>query len=266
MNVSGIRLPLGPAFPRVALDDQASAELAFRHFHQRGFRHFGYVGSLRLSYVQHHLEAFRRVLKREGLRCHAYANAARRQKARVGGVAPVEDLAGWLRALPKPVAVMAWGSEIGRSVVDACQDARISVPHDVAVLGSDYDELLSDACRPSLSGIENPSERIGREAAALLDGLMHGTADQSTCTLLPPLRVVERLSSDTLAIKDAQLSRVVRYIREHAVEGITVADVLAAVPMARRSLEQRCMHVLGCTPAEEIRRVKIDNDLCFLKP
>jgi LacI family transcriptional regulator len=46
-------------------------------------------------------------------------------------------------------------------------------------------------------------------------------------------------------------------IREHACEGINVSDVLRAVPLSRRVLEQRFQKLLGRTPREEILQVRL---------
>ena len=67
-----------------------------------------------------------------------------------------------------------------------------------------------------------------------------------------------RQSTDLVACADPQMQQALRFIRDRAHEGIDVGAVLKAVPMARRSLERRFQEVLGRSPAEEIRRVKIE--------
>jgi LacI family transcriptional regulator len=49
-----------------------------------------------------------------------------------------------------------------------------------------------------------------------------------------------------------------RFIREHAFEGINVADVLRQVPLSRRVLESRFQKTIGRTPHAEIHRVKLE--------
>jgi LacI family transcriptional regulator len=61
-----------------------------------------------------------------------------------------------------------------------------------------------------------------------------------------------------VACADPQVRQVLRFIRDHAHEGIDVRAVLKAVPMARRSLERRFQMLIGRSPADEIRRVKIN--------
>jgi LacI family transcriptional regulator len=50
----------------------------------------------------------------------------------------------------------------------------------------------------------------------------------------------------------------VRYIRQHACDGIHVDDVLEQVPLSRRALEQRFRLAMGRAPHTEIRRVQLE--------
>ena len=67
-----------------------------------------------------------------------------------------------------------------------------------------------------------------------------------------------RRSTDMLAVEDADLAAAVRFIREHACDGITVADVVGKLPLSRRVLESRFERVLGRTPHAEILRVRLE--------
>ena len=50
-----------------------------------------------------------------------------------------------------------------------------------------------------------------------------------------------------------------RLIRERAHEDIRVSDVVRDLAVARRALEQRFVRLVGRSPAEEIRRVRIED-------
>jgi LacI family transcriptional regulator len=168
-----------------------------------------------------------------------------------------EDLARWLKSLPKPVGILAWNSNDGRHVIDACRFVGLSVPEQVAVLSGDDDELLCEACSSPLSGIAVPAQQIGYEAAAMLDRLICGRRPSKTSISIGPTGIVARQSTDVLAIEDQDLVQAIRFIREHACEAIRVEDVLRVVPLSRRQLEIRFREVLGCSPADEIRRVRL---------
>lgn len=69
--------------------------------------------------------------------------------------------------------------------------------------------------------------------------------------------IVVRESSDVLAIEDQEVSQAIRFIREHACEGINVDDVLQQVPLSRRVLEARFKKLIGRSPHDEIDRVQL---------
>ena len=74
---------------------------------------------------------------------------------------------------------------------------------------------------------------------------------------MAPLGVASRQSTDVLAIEDREVASAVRFIREHACEGINVGDLMHVVSLSRRLLEQRFQRLLGRTPHEEILHVKL---------
>ncbi|VGO17941.1 Xylose operon regulatory protein [Pontiella desulfatans] len=241
----------GFSAPCVRTDDRVGTEMAAEHFIDRGFRNIGYVGSLHSPNPIWYGEAFEQALAERDLSCEKYYiedNSREESK----------KLIEWLKELPKPIALLVWGHGNGRTVVDCCMEAGISVPHDIAVLSGSYDELLSHACFPALSGILSPTEQIGYKAAQLLHEMMQGEKVPHETIYLPPLGIMERLSTDTLAVEDPKLKQVVAFIQQHAFEPITMSDILKAVPMARRSLERRFQQVFGRSPLDEIRRLRID--------
>jgi len=256
VNVSAIQLK-GVDLPRVATDVRAVGRLAAEHFLDRGFRHFGYVGPRQRSYVESHYQGYVRALAEAGCQCTPYSPGPG-AGVQAGWHARQKDLARWLKQLPRPVGVLTWATELAQEVVDVCQQAKLLVPEQVAVLAADDDELLCEMSNPPLSGITLSSERIGYEAAALLERLMRGRRPPKAPILIRATGVVARQSTDTLAVDDPDLARAIAFIRDHAAEPIQVKDVLRAVPVSRRRLERRFRDVLRRTPAAEIRRVHLE--------
>ena len=260
--LAAVRLPvvdlsaarLLPGAPVVTTDNAAIARLAVQHFTERGFRHFAYCGDARFAWSMARGEYFSLFIRGSGGTCAVYAA----EKARAGGDAETDGIARWLRRLPKPVAVFACYDARGQRVLDACRRAGLAVPEEVAVLGVDNDELLCAMTPPPLSSIILNMQRAGWEAAALLAVLMKGGKVAPGPLLVPPLGVAVRQSTEVLAVDDPQVARALRYIREHACEGIGVEDVLRQCPMARRALEARMKALLGRTPHEEIQRVQLN--------
>jgi len=241
-----------PALPWFETDDAAIAQAAFEHLRERGFRNFAFCGDPRFNWSAWRQEHFERAVLAEGGACQVHVPASADADHDATG-----DLARWLRKLPKPVGIMACYDLCGVQLLDACRRLEVPVPDEVAVVAVDNDELLCELAHPPLSSVIPNTRRTGYEAAALLDRLMNGGKARGETHLIPPLGVATRQSTDVLAIEDPHVSRAVRYIREHACDGINVRDVLRAVPQSRRLLEARFRKLLGRTPHEEILRVQL---------
>lgn len=256
VNVSSARIP-GVEFPTVTADLRAAARLAAEHLLDQGFRNYGYFAPLGLSYVDLHYHSFVEHLAEVGLKCDLFP-AYRGKSPNATWYRRQENLRQWLLDLSKPAAVVTWTSDRGREVLYACRAAGLLVPEQVAVMGGDEDSLLCETCNPPLSGVALTSERIGYEAAALLDRLLRGEPGPSDPILIEPTRVVVRQSTDTLAITDPDLARAIAYIRVHAATPIRVDDILREIAVSRSWLERRFQEALGRSPAEELRRVRLE--------
>ena len=241
--------------PWVKSDDTAVARLAAQHFLERGFRHFAFCGDARFSWSKRRGEQFGLLVRGGGRSWHAYPPA----RGIANGDAEVDAIATWLGQLPKPVAVFACYDNRGQQVLEACRRANFAVPEEVAVLGVDDDEVLCALSPPPLSSVILNPRRAGWEAAALLASMMKGgRVSLEEPHLIPPLGIATRQSSDILAVSDPKIAAALRYIREHACEGIRVSDVLRHCPMARRALEERFRKLIGRTPRQEILRVQLN--------
>lgn len=254
VNISGIPLRR-ESFPRITTDTAACGELAVAHFADRGFRQFAYVGPPSPASALMHRAGYEHAVATRGGTCDAFVLPADNADD-----APVRTaFRRWLARLRKPVAVFTW-AQLGVRVIDECRSLAIRVPEDVAVLSNDYDDVLCENCVPSLSAIETATEYIGGVAAETLHALMDARSPGPPVQrLIGPTRVVVRMSSDTLAIDDAEVSAALRFIRLNATRGIDVDDVLRDVALSRRSLERRFLRLLGRSPTDEIRRVRLEH-------
>lgn len=242
-----------PLLPWVETDDAQIAVVAAGHLLERGFKHFAYCGDSRFNWSLWREHHFAQRVREAGHDCRIYS-----VKGGTGDlVAERRELVSWLRQLPKPVGIFACYDIRGQQVLDACRQAGLAVPDEVAVLGVDNDEVLCELAAPPLSSVMPNTRRAGYEAATLLDRMMSGEKVAPEPHLIPPLGVAARQSTDVLAIDDREIVRAVQFIRAHACEGINVADVLKAVRMSRRVLEQRFRRLLGRSPHEEILQLKL---------
>lgn len=251
VDVSAARLI--PSLPWFETDDGAIATLAAEHLLERGFKHFAFCGDARFNWSNWRCEHFQNCIRTAGKECFAHQS-----KYPPDDEKQVSELANWLRKLPKPIGIMACYDLRGQQILDACRRVGLAVPDDVAVIGVDNDDLLCELSDPPLSSVIPNTHRTGYQAAKLLDEMMLGRKAVGQTHLIPPVGIATRQSTDVLAIDDRNVARAIHYIRQHACNGISVQDVLKAVPQSRRLLESRFRNLIGRTPHEEILRVKLD--------
>ncbi|WP_428305141.1 substrate-binding domain-containing protein [Lacipirellula sp.] len=242
---------------QVTTDEHSLAVMALAHFRERGFVHFAYFAPPSHEYSKKGAQAFFAAVTAEGHDCHIYRPGYRGGR-RISRDEEHNRIHRWLSHLPKPVAVLAVDARRGRQLAEICSLERISVPDEVAILAGDTDEFLCNLSSPPLSSIEVASQRIGHEAAMLLDRMMHGEPAPSDPLRIQPVRVLARQSTDVLSIDDPMIVQALRFIQTHAFRGISVDDVLREVPVSRRYLELQFKKRIGRLPAEEIRRLRLE--------
>jgi LacI family transcriptional regulator len=253
VNVANV-LPDLP-FPRVSTDHRQVGCLAAEHLLDRGFRHFGFVGHPHHVYSLEREAGFRDTLASARFSFSPFhERPARSYRHRGRLLALNASLQRWLREIPRPVGIFACNDLWGLPVLEACRLTSLRVPDDVAVVGVDNDELRCELASPSLSSIVVPSERVGYEAAALLERLLKGTAVPRHPLLIPPVRVVTRQSSDVLGGHDPDVTAALRFIRQRVHLPLSVEEVVRETGLSRRALERRFRSMLERSIGDEIRR------------
>jgi len=251
--------------PIIGLDGIQTGMQAAEHLINCGLEHFAfYSGNVGLRPSR--LEGFRSVVEARGYTCeeiritHPHVGTDRAPPQRL-------ELVQWLTGLAKPVGIMAVDDWCALDIANACLEAKLAVPEQVAIVGVNNDDMLCEGGWPPLSSVEGDFSRMGYKAAELLERMLDGEVlkKEDRSNLLAPLGVVQRQSSNTLAVKDENLAKAIQFIREHACDPCTVNDVLRAVPVSRRWLEKLFVVQLGHTPHDEIARVRVETAQRFLR-
>lgn len=251
-------------FSRVACDSHEIGRVAADYFLDRQHTNFAFVGEINdIHWSRDRAEAFAARVAEAGFACHIYPALTARERNDFG----IEQrrLCAWLKALPKPVAIMAAWDVRGRQVLDACMTAGVSVPQEAAVLSVDNDEILCETTNPSMSSIQMGAEEGCYEGAKVLDGFMRGRP-QSQCVIpYGAVRVVTRRSTEAIRINDPLVVKALEFIWLNTGAPMTVSDVARHLRVSRRLLEMHFRKEVGRTVHDEILRVRLDRVQALLR-
>jgi LacI family transcriptional regulator len=249
--------PAQPESHKIRPDNVAIGHMGAEHFIERGYRNFGFCG---YSNEEWALERRRGFV--EGLTLAGFSASLLECKY-PGASTPdwnqeqVLQIAAWLVGLSKPLAIMGCHDLHAAQILEGCQLAGVAVPEEVAVLGANDDAIRCELSNPPLSSVATNSFLSGFTAAELLDQLMRGRKIKPAESLIEPIRVVVRNSTDTLAIDDRTVTEALGYIRDNACLGISVSNVVDQVAASRSQLEKKFRQYLGRSPQAEIRQVQL---------
>ena len=254
---------VAPAYRRVLArsslircDSADVGRCAARHFLDRGFRHFAYVGAPpENAWSNERLRAFRNAVRGAGFRVSVFSMRRETEPTLSDELA---DLGPWLLALPKPCAVFCAWDLRARQVVDACGMAGVKVPDDVSVLGVDDDEDLCLSSVPPISSVRLDAERAGYEAARLLDDMMSGVSGRGL-VCYGPTGIAMRDAAETIGLGDDPVVKAAaEFIGMNAARSPSVADIARHVGVSVRVLERRFAKQTGMTVQNAVERAKIE--------
>jgi len=232
----------GPV-PAIVSDDAAAGRLAAEHLLAQGHRHFAFCGYADLQWSERRCEAFRQRVEQAGGELAVYHRPSRRRQSWADEEPYVRR---WLEGLPKPTALFCANDDRAESVLEIARLLGHGVPEDVSVLGVDDDEYICELQNPTLSSVAMAAERAGYDAAALLEGMIEGRDEMSGQRIVAQASgVVARRSTSLLMVRDPDVRKALRFIRENIARPIQVADVVRAGTLSHRTLNERFHAELG---------------------
>ena len=235
-------------------DNESVGRMAAEFFLKRRYASYAVVDTPnKRAWADARREAFAARMAQAGAKCDAYLSSATRDldddMARMGT---------WLRSLPKPCALFAVVDHRAKHVLDIAAESGIAVPDELAVMGVDNDNMICEFTHPTLTSIDIDYNRNGFMAAEGLDTLMRGGKLATHNLSYGALGIVERLSTADISgsLRIVAIAR--EFIRRNAASDMSVEDVARVARCSARLLQQKFRAILGHTPVEEIRSVRLD--------
>ena len=225
-------------------DNDAIGRLAAAPLLKNGrYASFAYVPEFDTDWCRDRGKGFAARLAESGEECRIF-------NSETSPAAPCEDadgLAAFLAALPKPAAVYAATDQCATNVLAAAEAAKVSIPGQMALLGTDNDEFLVRHSSTPISSIKLGHVKMGYMAAKTLATFMRGRRSPAKPVqiYIPPVSVVERASTRPVPPATVLVARAKTYIADHAHERIDVMDVVGHLGVSRSLIEKRFRQLEG---------------------
>lgn len=261
LAVIGIRNPKlltrREAIAFIRNDNIETGHVAARYFRSLGsFNSYGFIPDSEedSEWSRSRASGFKEALEKFGAQLQVYGGAPN-----TGTESAKRELIDWLKALPKPAAILAAWDQPAMQAIELCHSEGMAVPREICMLGVDDDPIICDAAIPRLSSIPFDYERQGYESGATLDILIRNPAKrhEQLTVVCHPLAVHARESSAPVSSSSALVRQAMRYIRRNAHKGASSRDVAKAMKVSTSLLSLRFREFIGNTITDELVDVRI---------
>lgn len=247
-----LRLPRVRKAPttRFFCDNTAIGNTAAELLMRRGHTAFSYIGcdfAAEGGISRARGNAFAKRLEREAFNCRSFTTHPDRP----------DELVNHLLSLPKPCGVMVYSDYFAQEVLDACHEAKLSVPDQVNIISVDNETEICESVRPQLSSIQPGFEQAGYDAAKTLMRIIE-TGECAPDVSYGFSRLVERQSTMDVNGSRRLVTTACAYLAAHFTERLTVATLAREMRTCRRRLELRFREILGHTVHDELERLRLD--------
>jgi Transcriptional regulators len=262
LKIPTIFAPHGSVYPRnipvIITDSSSIAKMASDHFIEKGFKNLAFCGYDSFEWSEQRKSYFNRFNNEAGFRTYNYVSSKRFRPN--DWEKEQQHVCRWIKDLPKPVGIFACNDDRGLHILEVCKLMNLKVPEDVAVIGVDNDLMVCEFGYPPLSSIALNIESAGFEAAKLLDKMMSsGNKMKGRKIIATSSHILQRQSSDILAVDDKEVAQAIQFIKDHAKNKILIKDMLRTAGIGRRALEKRFRNTIHRTIYHEIQQVRIES-------
>lgn len=257
----------------VSFDSDASqiGRMAAEFFLDAGFAHVAYCGYPGIFFSDERQAAFVGCLQKRRIDAHVYAWKEKPEESgdflhlERSGMEYEPSLRRWLAELPKPVAILACNDVRGQQIVNACREQGVELPAQAAVMGMDNDEVICCLCRPKLTSIAPDTRKIGYLAAQAVARMLAGEGIPFRRNTIPPLRIVERESTDTIPATHPVVVKAGRMIRDRVCRGLSVGQIASELDYSRSMLDKLFRQQFGHSLSREMLRVRLSRSTALLR-
>jgi len=171
----------------------------------------------------------------------------------------------WMDQWRVPTGVCIYDLSIARLVIEKCGLRGWRIPEDIAIISGWNDEGVCLKPEPSITSIAFANEKIGYEAARMLDELIDEKENPTIkgkkkprTIFLPPVGIVARQSTDFFAVDDLVVRKALGYMDQNLHRPIIIEDIAEDADVSRVTLTTRFREKLGRSVTAEMQRLRVE--------
>ena len=268
----GSQLEIPATVPSVLFDQANGGEIVAEYFAGRGFKDIGYIGHTPLKNSRLIYEGLAAGAKKYKLKLHLLQLKSSSKKA----VPDYNDrlswesnrnyqITEWLKDIPKPLGILAYDDFFATILTELISKNNYDIPGEVAIMGFYNIQKVCELAPVALSSVDFSYYEQGKRAVKLLHDIVQGKEASLDPVMIPPRNVVERRSTNILAIKDPRAAKALRYMWDYLDLPLTVEDIAREVDISTSTLERLFRKYLNRGVKEELRRKRLEYACDLLK-
>jgi LacI family transcriptional regulator len=235
-----------------ALISMAVDYLVSKGFKSIGFASFKHISTLR--WVEYREEVFKQSCARHNIRASIYSPESKFEKTRAS---MIRHMAGWLQSAGRPFSVIALNDARAMDIQQCCEENRIRIPEDIALMGIDNNPTICPFMNPPLTSISLNYRAIGYQAAALLQARLSGSSPGPETIPFEKFTLIERNSTDISVPQDQLVKEALQFIREHCHQPIQTDEICAAVNASHTTLNRRFKAAVNSSLHDSLQRERL---------
>jgi len=247
--------------PAIIEDLESYGRFAADYFAKKNFKICAFVGNKEWSHAINCYKGFYKNAIAKGMQCHLLQLDLGRDENQIKHEAfgdLINHVGSWLKKLPRPIPLLAPQQTHAIRLSFICRESGLRVPEDVAILSLEGEPNLNEYATVPISTITPSDHIVGAQAVKLLDQLLKGGLKPTTPIFIEPREIVERRSTDILAISNVSVVRAIRIIWDNLDKDLNAESIAKEIGVSARSLQREFSRHLGRGINAEMRRKRLE--------
>jgi len=237
-------------------DVEHNMKIVFNFFCSRGYQHYAVLNAHPLKFDP--VKYMGLLVKSAGFEYHSLYWEKQISECE-DFTESIKTIKNFFISLPKPCAVYVGSIRHIHLVYRACEQAKINIPQDIAIIANTDDPGFGVNLKPSVSVLVGEFATIGEKLVEGLNGLMKGKPAPKEVQMIPATHIVARQSTDNYAVEHPETMRAINYILKNFGDSqLGMHDILQASGCSSMTLQRNFVKYLNRLPSQFLQDIRLE--------